>query len=77
MRSFGLNVFSEEFSQTNAVIRIELDQGKGIWGIIWLCMWHVNSSQVQNQRFSRGPAEGEPTDLSDYFIFFYYFMEEK
>jgi hypothetical protein len=32
MRSFGLDVVSEGFSQTNAVIRIELEQEKGIRG---------------------------------------------
>lgn len=39
MRSFGLNVFSEGFSETNTVIWIELGQGKGILEIIWWCMW--------------------------------------
>lgn len=39
MRSFGLDVVSEGFSQTNAVIRIELEQGKGIWGGLSDCAW--------------------------------------
>ena len=72
MRSFGLNVFPEGFSQTNSVIWIELGQGKGILEIIWLCMWtfkHFSfrakkkKKKKNPQRFSKRPIKEELTDL--------------
>lgn len=69
MRSFGLNVSSEGFSQTNTVIWIELDQGKGIWGIIWLYMWTFKHFSVRSETkgFLEGPERRGP-QISEYII---------
>lgn len=70
--------FSEGFLPR--VTWIELDQGKGIWGITWLYMWTMThfSGRSKTKGFLGGPSRRShrPLIISNPITCFYYFMEK-